>query len=338
MKRLREANRALVGAVCLVLCAAVMLGAFYFENLPLIGGQTYSAEFSEAAGLKSGAEVRIAGVKAGQVTGMALEGRHIRVDFRVDGAWLGDRTRASIEIKTLLGQKYLALAPQGDRPLDPDNPIPLDRTQAPYDVMEAFNDAGRAEGEINTQELAQSFQVMADTFRDSPQDVGNALRGLSAMSQTIASRDEGIRHLLQDTDQVSQILGDHSAEFQRLLADGNQLLDEIRFREDAITRLLQGTEQLATQLRGLVADNGGQLQPALAKLDQITAVLHANQDSLSRGLANLAPFSRLFTNTVGNGRWFDSYICGQFPPVLQAGPAGVNQQGCQPPIAGGGQK
>lgn len=338
MKRLREANRATVGAICLVLSALIVLGAFYFEDLPLIGGTTYSAQFSEAAGLTSGAEVRIAGVKAGKVTGMALENKHIRVDFRVDDAWLGDRTRASIEIKTLLGQKYLALDPQGTRPLDPDTPIPLDRTTAPYDVMEAFNDVGKAEGQIDTQQLAQSFQVMADTFRDSPQEVGDALRGLSAMSQTISSRDEEIRHLLQNTDQVSQVLGDHSEQFQKLLADGNLLLEEIRFREDAITKLLQGTEQLATQLRGLVADNGGQLQPALAKLDQITSVLHTNQDNLARGLANLAPFTRLFTNTVGNGRWFDSYICGQFPPIVQAGPASVNQQGCQPPISGGGQK
>jgi len=327
MKSLREANRALVGAIALLLMAAAVLGAFYFKDLPLIGGgTTYSAQFSEAAGLKPDAEVRIAGVKAGEVTRMKLEGKHVRVDFRIDDAWLGDRTTASIEIKTLLGQKYLALDPQGTRPLDPSTPIPLQRTTAPYDVMQAFNDVGKAEGEIDTQQLARSFQVMADTFRDSPQEVGDALRGLSAMSQTIASRDEEIRHLLENTNQVSGVLGDHSEQFQKLLSDGNLLLEEIRFRQDAIAKLLQGTEQLGTQLRGLVADNAGQLRPALDKLGQITSVLHANQ--------NLAPFTRLFTNTVGNGRWFDSYICGQYPPTLQAGPADINQQGCEPPIAG----
>ena len=89
MNRLREANRAVVGAVALILIVGAVLGAFYFQDLPLIGGgTTYSAQFSEAAGLKPDSEVRIAGVKAGQVTRMKLEGKHVRVDFRIDGAWL----------------------------------------------------------------------------------------------------------------------------------------------------------------------------------------------------------------------------------------------------------
>ncbi len=336
MKRLREVNPVTVGVIGLVLIVVTVLVAFNFNSLPLIGsGTTYSADFSEAAGLRPNAEVRIAGVKAGTVTNMELEGNHVRVDFRIDDAWVGNRSTASIEIKTLLGQKYLAVDPQGDRPLDPDTPIPVQRTTAPYEITQAFNDVGRAQGEIDTQELARSFQVMADTFRDSPQQVGDALHGLSAVSQTIASRDEQIRQLLQNTNQVTKTIADRDGNFQRLISDGNLLLGEIEFRKDAISKLLMGTQQLAQQLRGLVADDGGQLQPALAKLDQITAMLAANQDSLSRGLQNLAPFTRLFTNTTGNGRWFDSYVCGQVPPILQAGPASFNEQGCSPPISGG---
>jgi phospholipid/cholesterol/gamma-HCH transport system substrate-binding protein len=37
-------------------------------------------------------------------------------------------------------------------------------------------------------------------------------------------------------------------------------------------------------------------------------LLQDNQDSLDRGLAILAPFYRVFANTLGNGRWFDTYI------------------------------
>lgn len=335
MKRLREADPVKVGAAGLVLVIAAALGAFYFPELPLVGGgTTYSAEFGEAGGLKPDSEVRIAGVKAGTVTGMELEGKHVRVDFRVDDAWLGDRTTASIEIKTLLGQKYLSLDPVGTRPLEPSTPIPVARTTAPYDVTDAFNDVGKAQGQIDTQQLARSFQVMADTFRGSPQEVGGALRGLSAVSKTISSRDEQLRELLHNANRVSKTLADRRGEFGKLLADGNVLLEEIRFRKDAIARLLTGTQKLSEQVSGLVADNHAQLRPALARLDQITSLLHANQDQLNRSLQNLAPFSRLFTNTVGNGRWFDSYICGQLPPTLRAGPTTVNREGCQPPVAG----
>ena len=47
----------------------------------------------------------------------------------------------------------------------------------------------------------------------------------------------------------------------------------------------------------------------LENLGQALALLQNNQDSLDRGLQLLAPFYRVFANALGNGRWFDNYIC-----------------------------
>jgi phospholipid/cholesterol/gamma-HCH transport system substrate-binding protein len=119
-------------------------------------------------------------------------------------------------------------------------------------------------------------------------------------------------------------LVDRDAQVQKLLTDGNKLLDEVGRRKQAITALLQGSQTLATQLQGLVDDNNTQLGPVLKQLDQLTSMLQRNQDSLGQGIAKFAPFIRVFTNTVGNGRWFDNYVCGLVLPSF--GP--INQQGC----------
>ena len=90
------------------------------SDLPFIGGGTgYTAYFAEAAGLQPGNEVRIAGVTVGQVTGVSLAGAKVAVTFRVKGAWVGNRRTAAIDIKTVLGDKYLALDPRGAAPQDP---------------------------------------------------------------------------------------------------------------------------------------------------------------------------------------------------------------------------
>jgi phospholipid/cholesterol/gamma-HCH transport system substrate-binding protein len=56
-------------------------------------------------------------------------------------------------------------------------------------------------------------------------------------------------------------------------------------------------------------------------------LLEANQQSLDQGLSLLGPFYRVFNNSVGNGRWFDNYICNlSIPGIL--GLAGLsNDQG-----------
>ncbi|GAA3433416.1 hypothetical protein GCM10018954_030190 [Kutzneria kofuensis] len=83
VKPFRERNPIAIGAIGLTVIALLMLAAFFADDLPIIGGgTTYSADFSEAAGLVPGNEVRIAGVKVGKVRSVGLDGDHVKVDFR----------------------------------------------------------------------------------------------------------------------------------------------------------------------------------------------------------------------------------------------------------------
>ncbi|CCH35176.1 MCE family protein [Actinosynnema sp. NPDC047251] len=327
-----QRNPVTTGAVGLTVIALLLLAAFYSDDLPIVGGgTTYSAEFTEAAGLVPANEVRVAGVKVGKVTKVRLDGDKVRVSFRVKDAWVGDRTTATIRIKTLLGQKFLALDPQGSQPLDPGDPIPRERTLSPYDVQEAFNGLASTVGQIDTEQLADSFQVLSETFEGSAEHVRGALDGLSALSKTISSRDDQLARLLANTNQVTKTLSERNEQFEKLLAEGNLLLGELRKRKDAIGALLTGTRELSKELSGLVADNSAQLKPALEQLDRVSTMLQRNQDSLNRGLALMAPFYRVFANTLGNGRWFDVYICGLLPPAVNLGVVGFTEEGCLPP-------
>ncbi|GAB3707578.1 MCE family protein [Amycolatopsis oliviviridis] len=325
MKSFQKRNPVPIALVGISVLLLGFLAALNSEDLPVIGGgTTYTADFSEASGLQQDNDVRVAGVKVGKVSDIKLDGDKVRISFKVKDAWLGDKTSAAIKIKTVLGQKYLALDPQGQRTLDPSATIPRERTASPFDVLDAFRGLSQTVDDIDTTRLAKSFDVISETFADTPADVKGALTGLSRLSDTIASRDSQLANLLANTRQVSQTLVDRDAEFQKLLADGNKLLGEVSRRKEAITALLDGSRTLATQLKGLVDDNDAQLDPVLTQLDQLTSMLQRNQDALGQGIARFAPFIRVFTNTIGNGRWFDNYICGLVLPSF--GP--INDKGC----------
>ncbi|RKT81974.1 phospholipid/cholesterol/gamma-HCH transport system substrate-binding protein [Saccharopolyspora antimicrobica] len=330
MKPLRERNQAVVGVVTIVLLVLVTSGAFFAKDLPVLGGSTYQAYFTESAGLAAGNDVRIAGIRSGEVTDVSLEGNRVLVSFRVDDAEVGDRSRAGIEIKTLLGEKFLALQPEGEQELS--EPIPVERTAAPFDIPDALDQLTRTADEVDGEQLAQSFRVLADTFRGAPEHFGEAVDGLSALSQTISSRDQQLSELLRNTSGVSRIVADRDEQVQRLIADGNLLLTELQQRRGAISSLLSGTQKLSDELRGLVADNQAQLRPTLDQLNQLTEMLQRNQDNLGRTIEAMAPYVRGFNNTVGNGRWFDGYICGLFPPPINAGPLQTNTTSCELPV------
>ncbi|MFF5841268.1 MCE family protein [Streptomyces massasporeus] len=306
----RERNPVLIGAVGLTVLALLTVAAFNADRLPVIGdGETYSAAFAEAGGLKPGDEVRIAGVKVGKVEEVDLDGDHVKVTFKIKGEpGFGTETGASIRVKTILGAKYLALYPRGRGRLEPGSEIPLKRTVPAYDVVQAFSDLTTTTEKVDTEQLAKALDTISTTFEDSPSEVRSSIKGLSRISRTVASRDKALRELLDHANGVTGVLADRSGDFTALVEDGDKLFKEISKRRNAIHKLLKTSAALGIQLSGLVQDNEKEIGPALKGLNTVVKMLERNQSSLDRSIKLLAPYVRVFTNTLGNGRWFDSYV------------------------------
>ena len=313
----RERNPLPIGAIGLGLIGLLLFSAFNAQNLPLIGsGDAYHAAFTEAGGIRKDDDVRIAGVRVGKVTGIELENAHVRVDFKITGdAAFGPQTSASIRMKTLLGQKYVALVPAGAGQLPQDSEIPLARTVSSYDIVNAFSDLTTTTERIDTGQLAGSLDVMAQEFRDSPAQVKLALNGMSRLSQTIASRDEGLRTLLTRANRVSATVASRNGTTAKLINDADLLLVELQARREAIHTLFTNTSDLAIQITGLVRDNRAALKPALDQLTGVLAVLTSHQRDLDKIIAEMAPFTRVYANTLGTGRWFDTYVANLTVPV-----------------------
>jgi phospholipid/cholesterol/gamma-HCH transport system substrate-binding protein len=317
----RERNPVPIGAAGLVIIAILLFLSFNIGNLPLIGGGAqYRAAFSEAGGLLVGDDVRIAGVKVGKVESVDLAGSHVEVDFKVtEPVAFGPDTGASVRMRTLLGSKYLALEPAGAGQLKEGSEIPLDRTVSSYDIVNAFSDLATTAEDINTDELAKSLTTLATEFKDSPANVKAALSGLTRLSGTIASRDAELKRLLASANSVSGTVAERNKAVESIIKNADLLLVELNARRDAIHTLFTNTSAMAQQITGLVRDNRAELKPALDQLTKVLAVLQKHEQNLSDTIAAMAPFTRLFANVLGNGRWFDSYIQNLTTPTQLGG-------------------
>lgn len=323
MKPFRERNPVVIGAIGIALIALLLVGGFRAQDLPLIGGgSTYRAEFAEAGGLRANDEVRIAGVRVGKVTDIALVDDHVEVSFTVDSdSAFGTASGAAIRVKTLLGDMFLAVQPVGAGQLEAGSTIPLDRTTSPYDVVQAFEGLADTAGDIDTDQLAASLTTLADLTRDTPEEFRSALQGVSALSTNIADKNDQITTLLQNLQQVSTVLAERDDDIVTLMKDADVLFQALIDRRDDIHRLLISTSTLSTNLTSLVDKSRADLAPALTHLDNVVQVLNKNEDNLDNGLRLLAPFYRVFANTLGTGPWFDTYIQ-NIPPLPAAGGLG----------------
>jgi phospholipid/cholesterol/gamma-HCH transport system substrate-binding protein len=320
MKPFRERNPVVVGAVSIVVLAMVLVAALRADDLPVIGGgDTYHAMFTEAGGLKVNDEVRIAGVRVGKVDEIELAGNEVKVSFKVDdAAEFGADTRAAIKVKTILGSMFLALEPAGGGQLDEGATIPAARTTSPFDVVEAFEGLASTSEQIDTDQLAESLTTLADLTRNTPEEFRGALDGLSRLSANIAAKDEQLNTLLVNLERVSTVLDERDQDIIRLMEDSDVLFRALVARREAVHDLLVSSTTLSKELTRLIDQSREDLKPALAHLENVIAVLNKNEDNLDSSLRLMAPFYRVFANTLGTGPWFDTWIS-NFPPVPQVG-------------------
>ncbi len=316
----RERNPVVIGAISLALLAGSLAVAFRAQDLPVIGGgDTYYANFAEAGGLKTNDEVRIAGVRVGKIDSVELEGDHVKVAFKVkDSDAFGPDTSAAIQVKTLLGAMFLSLEPSGKGQMKEEATIPIERTTSPYDVVEAFEGLAATSEQIDTDQLAEALTTLADLTRNTPEEFKAALGGVTRLSGNIAARDAEIGTLLTNLEKVSRVLDERDQDIVALMSDADVLFRALVSRREAIHNLLTSTSTLSEELTLLVRQSREDLKPALTHLENVVNVLNKNEDNLDNSLRLMAPFYKVFANTLGNGPWFDTYIQ-NFPPAPQVG-------------------
>ena len=321
-KPFRERNPVIIGAISLAVIAVMILAAFRAQDLPLIGGgDTYTAAFSESGGLKVDDPVRIAGVRVGKVEHIELEGDHVKVTFRVKtDSGFGDRTGAAIKVGTLLGSMYLALEPAGSGQLDAGKEIPVERTQSPYDVVQAFSGLAETAQQVDTDQLAHSLTTLADLTRNTPEEFKAALSGVSRLSANIADKNSRINSLLTNLQRVSSVLDSRDQDIVDLMKQSDTLFQALVARRQAVHNLLVSTSDLSSELSALVRQSRQDLKPALTQLNDVVGILNKNEDNIDNSLRLMAPFYRVFANTLGDGPWFDTYIQNMPPaPDVQNG-------------------
>ncbi len=209
--------------------------------------------------------VQVAGVKVGRINDIHIAGDHVTVDFDVKDATLGTKSRAGVQVLNLLGEKYLEITPKGSGEMKAGETIPVSRTDTSYDIVSTLGELTTRTEDIDTAKLGQALTTMGDTLNAASPHIQATFTGLSRISQSIASRDEGIEKLLARADRVTKLLADRRGDLVTLMKEGDLVFKELIARREAIHSLLVNANKLAVTLRGVATDNQGQIKSALAE-------------------------------------------------------------------------
>ncbi|BBX20958.1 hypothetical protein MTER_03690 [Mycolicibacter terrae] len=239
MKLLRDPMVWGVGALGLATVVA-LVAAMLYVNPP--GEKIVTFYTEDAASVRPGDQVRIAGITVGKVKDLALEPHQVRVRTQVDkDAFVGDRSQIQVRMLTVVGGYYVDLVSLGESPLG-DKPVPAERVTMPYNLMQTLADAPKITDQVNPDPINQSLDQVQQAL------TGGNLESLSA----IVDAGNGLMATIdKQRGQVSAIL-DLSDEYIQSLSNFSEGLRELVRKASIVeqTLVLYG-ERFGSALKGI---------------------------------------------------------------------------------------
>lgn len=331
-----ERNQRTIGGIGV----GLLLAGTAFALL-LTGGvfaRTYgvSAVFADAAGIRPGDKVTVAGLDAGTVKGQRIENGRVVMDLAVSkSVKLPADSRAEIVIQTLLGKRAVNLvAGTQARELRSGSVIPLDRTQTPVDITELNDISVRLMDRSDAGALNQLMAEVAKVTEGKKEQVGQLVSGLADVVEAVDSRRAQLKSLVTSLRILSTTLGERDQTIVSLIDHLDPVLANLAARQDDIQTLLVETDSASHATADLVRRNRTVLDRTLASLHQTFQVLDQHQLDLAAAVSYLEDSVQGYQSvgySGGNCGYVDSRSCNGGTPnqwanifVQSLGPIGVD--------------
>ena len=327
MRSVRELPPTVVGIISIVLIALGLGGAFSVNKFQSLRGvYEVSADLEDAAGLQSGNEVRVAGVKVGRITDVTLTADAARVTMEIESdVQLPQETKVEVKLKTLLGQKfidlqypkgYVAAASNGGNPraatsgyLDAGDVIPKTQTSVPFEIYQASNEGTAVLEGIDKEAFRHMITVLGRTVSGSKEELGEALVALDEAADVLEPKSKDISALLRHTRDVTKTLGDEGEDIEGILDHGANVLETLADRRATLSSLLDATNDLTLKLGLLLRQVRGNVNTGVGDLNTLLTSVEAETESLDAALAELGTSQEMFGRPLTFGRFIEGHVC-----------------------------
>jgi ABC-type transporter Mla subunit MlaD len=260
-------------------------------------GRTFTVELDNAFGVVVGSDVKVAGVRAGSVTGMRVDPKttHALLDFEITSPGFGSlREDAFCETRpqSLIGEYYVDCRPgTSGRLLRAGGRIPITQTAStiPADLINnIMRRPYRERFGIIISELGAGVGGRAGDLNDAIRRAVPALRATDQVLAELASQNKTLANLTRDADTVIGDLAANRKDVGRWVVETHQTAAASADRRAEIAGSLRRLPTFLRELKPTMASLGRASDaqaPALRNLD-------AASGQLAQFFQNIPPFAK----------------------------------------------
>lgn len=187
--------------ICAALVVAVVAAALGLVYLRPLGYHDYRAELSNASGVRTGDQVRVAGIMVGKVKSVQVDRDRVAIKFSVQsGVRVGNDSALAIKMLTPVGGRYLMLSSRGGAPLGTKT-IPKDRVTGTYDLTSIIEQTTPKIQKIDGTKLRSVIESASKTLNGDTGAIGKILESSATLADTLGERTEQLQGALRVSDE-----------------------------------------------------------------------------------------------------------------------------------------
>ncbi|MFB4319539.1 MlaD family protein [Actinomadura sp. 21ATH] len=318
----RDRNKVTVGLVSAGTLIALVLGVYLVGTRGLLQDRyTVTGVFAETGGLRSGDEVRVAGIRVGEVTSVEPDYARgeVLVEWKVDAEVdLGTATRAEVKVENVLGGRYLRLSgPVGTPHLaalpESRRRIPKDRTRVPSTVNDVLNTGTRTLARLDSRSINKIVTELEGVGEDDRHRLSSALTGLTRLAETVNESNPQIKRLLGGGDRILKVARAKDRQLSRLLTNVEAMLAELQFRRNELAAFLGSGDRTVRSMTTLIDRHQERLVKVIADLRATLGDLRPATGDLNDLLTWAGPTLSGLSGTGGYGPWLEVLATGLGP-------------------------
>jgi phospholipid/cholesterol/gamma-HCH transport system substrate-binding protein len=315
----RDARAVRGPLVKLALFAVVTLAASYVLAVTIsnkgYGATTaYRAEFTDATGLVGGDDVRIAGVRVGEVRRIRVARRTVaevtftlRRDIRLPAGAL-----AAIRYRNLVGQRYLAIS-QGPGPvgatLPADGVIPVGATTPALDLTVLFGGFQPLFQALDPAQVNRLSYEIIQVLQGEGGTIEQLLAHTASLTSTLAAKDAVIGRLVENLNTVVGTLAQRDTQLSGAIGELRRLVSGLAADRTAIGESLAGIDGLAAATADLLVKARPAIRSDVDQLGRVAKNLNDSSSVVDGVLRRLPDKLTTITRTATYGSWFNFYLC-----------------------------
>ncbi|WP_328526100.1 MlaD family protein [Kribbella sp. NBC_00359] len=296
-----------------VTTVATALLAVTIGNITFNATTKYRAVFTDAVGLNKGDDIRIAGVKVGQVDKIALyQDTLAMVTFSVDSDQILDAsTHATLRYRNLVGNRYIALTDGvgGGERLKKNGIIPKERTAPALDLSVLFNGFKPLFTALTPADVNQFAFEVIKVLQGEGGTIESLLAKTASLTTTLADADQVIGDLITNLTATLQIVSQRQQNFSQLLVNLQQFITGLSQDINPILNSLGSINSLNTKTAGLLQQTRVPIKADLDRLRTVATTLDDTQAIWVKTLQYMPEKLNTMSRTASYGSWFNFYLC-----------------------------